>query len=120
MKAKIVANLFYITAVASLAYGFAYNNNSVAGLGVAVSWVAVALTVVLVLITLLVMAAGNDEQKAKVKESLSDANKGSKLLAILKPSLLFILLGLSGFWATAVMYGLASLTFKGITSAAKN
>lgn len=120
MKAKIVANLFYIATVASLAYGFTYNNNSVAGLGAAVSWVVVALTVVLVLITMLVVAAGNDEQKAKFKELLSDANKGSKLRAILKPSLLFILLGLSGFWVTAVMYGLAILTFKGITSSAKN
>ena len=118
MKAKIVANLFYIATVASLAYGFAYNNNSVAGLGVAVAWVVIALIAILTLSAMLVAAAGDDEQKAK--EALSDENKGSKLRAILKPSLLFILLGLSGFWVTAVMYGLASLAFKGVTSAAKN
>ncbi|EKE0409152.1 hypothetical protein OS738_004745 [Salmonella enterica] len=120
MKAKIVANLFYIATVASLAYGFAYNNNSVAGLGVAVAWVVIALIAFLTLSAVLVAAAGNDEQKAKAKEALSDENKGSKLRAILKPSLLFILLGLSGFWVTAVTYGLASLAFNGITSAAKN
>ncbi|ENE6490663.1 hypothetical protein ABNQ70_004571 [Salmonella enterica] len=84
------------------------------------AWVVIALIAFLTLSAVLVAAAGNDEQKAKAKEALSDENKGSKLRAILKPSLLFILLGLSGFWVTAVTYGLASLAFKGVTSAAKN
>lgn len=113
MTAKIFANLFYTAAVASLAYASFSGNYTVAGVGVAVSWVIIALVIVVLVLILLVSAAGTEEQKTKIKQSLVDGAP-SKIVGALKPALLFLLLCVSGFWFTAVVYGLASLTYRGV------
>lgn len=113
MTAKIFANLFYVAAVSSLAYGYFSGNYAVAGVGVAVSWIVITLVIVVLVFTLLVSAAGTEEQKTKIKQSLADGAP-SKILGLLKPAVLFLLLCVSGFWFTAIVYGLAALTYRGV------
>lgn len=117
MTAKIFANLFYAAAVSSLAYASFSGNYTVAGVGVAVSWIVILLVLVVLALSLLVHAAGTDEQKVKIKQSLADGVP-SKVLGSIKPAVLFLLLCISGFWFTAIVYGLASLTYRGVCGAA--
>lgn len=119
MTAKIFANLFYAAAVSSLAYASFSGNYTVAGVGVAVSWIVILLVLVVLVLSFLVHAAGNDEQKVKIKQSLADGAP-SKVLGSLKPAVLFLLLCVSGYWFTAIVYGLASLTYRGLCVTAAN
>lgn len=111
MGIKVLGFTLYWSAVSSLAYSMYSGSDSVAGFGVAVAWVTSILTMVLIIIALLVSAVGNEEQKSKIKDSMNPGGVVKVAFGALKSLLLFSLLCISGYWVTAIAYGLPAVLF---------
>ncbi len=121
MGIKVLGFTLYWSAVSSLAYSMYSGSDSVAGFGVALAWVTSILTVAVLAIAFLVSVAGSEEQKNKIKDSMNPGGAIKVAIGALKSLLLFSLLCISGFWVTAIVYGLSIVLFRvACTSTVKN
>lgn len=109
MKSKIIGFSVWSAALGSLLYSYLSGDENYAGIGVAFAWIGVILGVIVVLFNAAVFGSGTEEQKKKTRQAYLDIGSFSRFIGWLKTFSMFILLCVSGYWFTGVVYLLIAI-----------